>query len=315
MTTVPAHILDGMLPWDNLPQDDQRRRRITLIMVILALLLSLVAHFVKVPKEDRKTAEALPERIARIVERKIELPPPPPPKPKEEPKEETKPVEKQADKPKEAPKPAEVQKAREKAAQALKESGINELANLRESFDVPMTGPLITNTQEAGTSRAMLTSRAGSGSNALASGGYGGPQSTGFGGGKAGGKGYMGDGVKLQGVESGIKGAPTAARPVGKDGKSRRTAEDIRKTFDQYGGRLNNLYQRALRDNPNMEGAVALRLTIAPDGTVTSCTLVSSQLDNPELENRIISAVRGFNFGAADVEVWSGTHTINFFPG
>lgn len=309
MTTVPAHILDGMLPWDNLPQDDERRRRITIIMLVLALLLSLVAHFVTVPKEDRKTAEALPERIARVVERKVE-PPPPPPKPKEEPKEETKPTEK----PKEAPKPAEVQKAREKAAKAIKDSGIDQLASLRETFDVPMTGPLIVNTQEAGTSRDLVVQRAGSGSNALASGGYGGPQSTGFGGGKAGGKGYMA-GAKLQGVESGIKGAETASRPVGKDGKSRRTAEDIRKVFDQYGGRLNNLYQRALRENPNMEGAVALRLTIAPDGTVTSCTLVSSQLDNPDLENRIISAVRGFNFGEANVEVWTGTHTINFFPG
>jgi len=313
MTTVPAHLLDGMLPWDNLPDDDRRRRRITIIMLLLTLLLSVVAHFVKVPKEDRKAAEALPERIARVVERKIELPPPPPPKPKEEPKEEL-PAEKPTDKPKEAPKPAEVQKAREKAAKAIKDSGIDQLASLREAFDVPMSGPLITDTQEAGTSRAMLTSRAGSGSNALASGGYGGPQSTGFGGGKAGGKGYMG-GAKLQGVESGIKGAETASRPVGKDGKSRRTAEDIRKVFDQYGGRLNNLYQRALRDNPAMEGTVTLKLTIAPDGSVTSCTVVSSQLDNPELESKIVAAVRGFNFGADNVEIWNGNHSLNFFPG
>ncbi|MDP2227506.1 MAG: AgmX/PglI C-terminal domain-containing protein [Moraxellaceae bacterium] len=313
MMQSSPYMLDGMLPWDHLPSDAERQRRITIIMLLLALLFTIVIPFIKVPKEDRKTAEALPERIARVVERKVEPPPPPPPPKEELKKEEPKPAEK----PKEKPKPTEVEKAkaRETASKALKDTGIDQLQSLREAFDVPMSGPLITDTKEAGTSRAMLTSRAGSGSNALASGGYGGPQSTGFGGGKAGGKGYMGDGAKLQGVESGIKGAATASGPVNKDGKSRRTAEEIRKVFDQNGGRLNNLYQRALRDDPSLEGSITLKLTIAPDGSVTSCSVVSNQIGNDELASKIAAAVRGFNFGQANVEVWSGNHTLNFFPG
>lgn len=316
MTTAMLTHLDSMLPWDDLPSDRERKRLITILMLVLAFLMSVAIPFIKVPKETRDETDAVPERIARVVERKVELPPPPPPKPKEEKKEEAPKPEEKAEKPKEAAKPAEVAKARDKASKVLKDTGIDQLQSLRESFDFSEpAGALITNTEAAGTSRAMLTSRAGSGSNALASGGYGGPQSTGFGGGKAGGKGYMGGGAKLQGVESGIKGAATASGPVNKDGKSRRTAEEIRKVFDQNGGRLNNLYQRALRDDPSLEGSITLKLTIAPDGSVTSCTVSSNQIGNDELAGKIATAVRGFNFGEANVEVWSGTHTLNFFPG
>ncbi|MGB4342575.1 MAG: AgmX/PglI C-terminal domain-containing protein [Moraxellaceae bacterium] len=314
--------LEGMLPWDNLPSDDRRRKAITILMLILALLLSIIILFVKVPKEDRAAAEAMPERIARVVERKIELPPPPPPKPKEEPKkeEEAPKLEEKTDKPVVA-KPVEVEQARAKASKALQDAGLDQLASLRDEFDLPTpSGALITNTEAAGTSRAMLTSRAGSGSGALASAGYGagsGQVSSGFGGGVAGGKGSKGmlaGGGKMQTVESGIKGAE-GVRPVNKDGKSRRTAEDIRKIFDQYGARLNNAHQRALRDDPNIQGSLTLKLTIAPDGSVTSCTVASSQLNNPELEAKIVAIVKGFNFGADNVEVFNGQHTLNFFSG
>ena len=320
--TRPMMTLEGMLPWDNLPSDDRRRKAITILMLILALLLSIIILFVKVPKEDRAAAEAMPERIARIVERKIELPPPPPPKPKEEPKkeEEAPKLEEKTDKPVVA-KPVEVEQARAKASKALQDAGLDQLASLRDEFDLPTpSGALITNTEAAGTSRAMLTSRAGSGSGALASAGYGagsGQVSSGFGGGVAGGKGSKGmlaGGGKMQTVESGIKGAE-GVRPVNKDGKSRRTAEDIRKVFDQYGARLNNAHQRALRDDPNIQGSLTLKLTIAPDGSVTSCTVASSQLNNPELEAKIVAIVKGFNFGADNVEVFNGQHTLNFFSG
>ncbi|HCT40754.1 MAG TPA: energy transducer TonB [Moraxellaceae bacterium] len=311
-----------MLPWDNLPSDDRRRKAITILMLILAFLLSSIILFVKVPKEDRAAAEAMPERIARVVERKIELPPPPPPKPKEEPKkeEEAPKLEEKTDKPVVA-KPVKVEQARAKASKALQDAGLDQLASLRDEFDLPTpSGALITNTEAAGTSRAMLTSRAGSGSGALASAGYGagsGQVSSGFGGGVAGGKGSKGmlaGGGKMQTVESGIKGAETAARSVNKDGKSRRTKEDIEKGFDKFGSRLYLAYQRAVRDDPNLQGTLTLSLTIAPDGSVTSCTVASSQLNNPVLEAKIVAIVKGFNFGADNVEVYSGQHTLNLFP-
>lgn len=328
MSSVTLKHLDEMLPWDDLPSDRQRRQRITFVMLLLAVLISVSIPFIKVPKQSRAESEAVPERVARVVERKVELPPPPPPpKPKEEPKPEEKPKteEKVAPQPSDAPKPVEVVKAREKASRMLQDAGLDDLASLRDSFDMPGPGggtALITSTQEAGTSRALLTSKAGSGSgmSAGAYGGAAGQMSTGLGG-KPAGKGTtaaLGDAAnaKLQSVQSGIAAAAAAqaASRVGKDGKARRSTEDIRKVLDRYGARLNNLYQRALRDDPTMQGTVVLKLTVAADGSVSAASVQSSQLNNPDLESKIVALVRGFNFGSMDVESWSGPIDVNFMP-
>lgn len=317
MTTATLKHLESMLPWDDLPSDRDRKRRITIVMLLLAFLMSVSIPFIKVPKQTRAESEAVPERIARVVERKVELPPPPPPPPKEEPKPEEKPkAEEKIEKPVEKQQ-VEVTKAREKASKLLQDSGLNELQDMASAFDLPApTGGLITSTQEAGagaTSRALLTSKAGSGSG---TGGYAGSMSAGTGG-KPAGKGSaaaLGSGGKLQTVQSGIGAAAAAqaASRIGKDGKARRSTEDIRKVFDRYGARLNNLYQRALRDDPTMQGAVVLKLTVAPDGSVTAASVQSSQLNNPDLEAKIAALVRGFNFGAMEVEPWTGTYDVNF---
>lgn len=324
MTSPTMLMIDGMLPWDDLPSDERRRRLISGIMLALALAVSVAVPFISVPKQDRAAAEAMPDRVARMVERRIELPPPPPPKPKEEPKpqEEAKPTEKtvqQTVTPAAEPKPVEVQQARAKASRLMKDAGFDQLSSLRESFEVPDAGNgLISGsaTEAAGTSRSLLTSRAGSGSGVMASAGYNGQLSSGFGGGAAGGKNskdMLASGGKLQSVESGIKGAETAARTVSKDGKASRSNEDIRKVFDRYGTRLNNPYQRALRDDPNLAGSLTLKLTIAPDGSVTACSVASSQLNNPELEAKIVALVKSFDFGAGNFEAYNAPYTLNFF--
>lgn len=326
------------LPWDPLPGESSRLRFLMVLMLLLALIIMIVVPLVHIPEIKRAEAEAVPERLAKMVVQQKELPPPPPkPVEKAKPDEavvkpEAKPVDEAA------PKPVvtELQKsaAKARASKAIQDAGINDaLAGLRDMDVTAMaapkglpgqvgngTGGLITSTEEAGTSRNLLTSRAGSGSGAGNA--YAGGVSSGFGGGKAGGKGsagMMGAGVaggggKLQSVQSGLQSSTNVNARVGKDGKARRSQEDIRKTFDQYGGRLNNLYQRALRDNPTMQGTVSLKLTVAPDGSVTSCAVASSQLENPELEGKIVAIVKGFNFGADTVEIWSGTHALNFFP-
>lgn len=346
MSNLVLENLSPTLPWDPLPGESNRLRVLMIIMLLLALLIWLVVPHVKLPQMDRAKAEAVPESLARVVLERKKLPPPPPPKPVQ--KEEVKPEEKAVKKEEATPKPAEeaapkpvatdLQKsaARARASKAIQDAGIADaLADLRDMDVSAMaaphgmpgqsgngTGGLITSTQEAGTSRNLITSRAGSGSGSSA-GAYAGTMSSGFGGGKAGGKGTAGllgaagagGGAQLHEVKSAIssQAAATAASRVGKDGKSRRTAEDIRKVFDRYGARLNNLYQRALRDDPTMQGLVNLSLSIAPDGSVTAASVASSQLSNPELEEKIIVLVKGFNFGAAEVEPWSGSYSLNFY--
>lgn len=349
MSNLVLDNLSPTLPWDPLPGESTRLRTLMAIFLILAILIMFIVPRVDLPKLDRAKAEAVPESLAKVVlERKQEPPPPPPAekvKKEEVKKEETVKKEEAAPKPIEeaAPKPVvtDLQRsaAKARASQAIQEAGIADaLADLRD-MDVSAaaaprgmpgqvgngTGGLITSTEEAGTSRNLITSKAGAGSGSGV-GAYAGGMSSGYGGGKAGGKGTAGllgaggaggaGGGKLQAVQSSVASAAAAATAsrVGKDGKARRTTEDIRKVLDRYGARLNNLYQRALRDDPTMQGTVVLKLTVAPDGSVTAASVGSSQLNNADLEAKIVALVRGFNFGAMEVEPWTGPIDVNFLP-
>lgn len=348
MSNLVLDNLSPTLPWDPLPGESNRLRTLMAIFLILAILIMLIVPRVKLPQVDRAKAEAVPESLAKVVlERKAEPPPPPPVekvKKEEVKKEETVKKEEVAPKPAEeaAPKPVvtDLQRsaAKARASQAIQEAGIADaLADLRD-MDVSAaaaprgmpgqvgngTGGLITSTEEAGTSRNLITGKAGTGSGSSV-GAYAGGMSSGYGGGKAGGKGTAGllgaggaggAGGKLQSVQSSVASAAAAqtASRVGKDGKARRTTEDIRKVLDRYGARLNNLYQRALRDDPTMQGTVVLKLTVAPDGSVTAASVASSQLNNADLEGKIVALVRGFNFGAMEVEPWTGPIDVNFLP-
>ena len=57
-----------------------------------------------------------------------------------------------------------------------------------------------------------------------------------------------------------------------------------------------------------------LRLEIQPDGSVTKCEVVSSELKDADLERKIVAKVRSINFGRMDVDVWRDTYPISFIP-
>jgi periplasmic protein TonB len=59
---------------------------------------------------------------------------------------------------------------------------------------------------------------------------------------------------------------------------------------------------------------VVLRLTIAPNGTVTECEVVSSELGDAELERRLVQRVMMFRFEDRDVAPVTTTKPIEFFP-
>mgnify|MGYP003326310347 CR=1 FL=1 len=83
-------MIKASLPWDELPQDASRARRLNTAAVIIGVLCFLIIPKIKLPPIPRDAADDSAERIAHIVqERKIELPPPPP-KPPEVKKEEKK---------------------------------------------------------------------------------------------------------------------------------------------------------------------------------------------------------------------------------
>ena len=63
-----------------------------------------------------------------------------------------------------------------------------------------------------------------------------------------------------------------------------------------------------------MSGKVVFEITIDPSGGVTNVKIVSSELNSPPLEKRLITLFKTFNFGAKEVETMVVTFPVDFLP-
>jgi outer membrane biosynthesis protein TonB len=186
------------------------------------------------------------------------------------------------------------------------------------------SGPGVGAGTEAGIPvRSMITSAAGKGSGGINIAAY--SRDTGGGGlaGRAttlvegvaggGGGGGVGGGGSRAGGGKGGDGAGGTLRKSG-SGKASRSIEEIKLVFERHKGAIYALYNRALRDEPSLQGKVVLELTIAPTGEVTAIRLVSSELKAAELEGKLLARIRQFDFGAKDVEVMVVSWPVDFLP-
>ncbi len=140
---------------------------------------------------------------------------------------------------------------------------------------------------------------------AIGGGGGGGP-----GGGGARGR---GDGTG-SGIGGGGGGGGGGSLQKGGSGKASRSLEDVKLVFDRNKGSIYAIYNRALREEPSLQGKVLLKLTIAPSGAVTDCRIESTELHTPDLEAKLLARVRQFDFGAKDVEQMIVTWPVDFLP-
>jgi TonB family protein len=174
--------------------------------------------------------------------------------------------------------------------------------------------------------RALITSNATNGSGGINTAGY--SKNTGGGGlagrsltlvegviGGGGGGGAGGGGARGlgDGTGSGIGGGGGGSVKSG-SGKPSRALEDVRIVFERNKGSIYAIYNRALREDPTLQGKVVLKLTIAPSGAVTDCKVVSSDLKAPELEAKLLARVRQFEFGAKDVNEMVVSYPVDFLP-
>ncbi len=176
--------------------------------------------------------------------------------------------------------------------------------------------------------RNMITSNAAGGSGGINTAGF--SRDSGGGGlagrsttavlGVAGGGG--GGGPGLGGAITGTGGHGTGAG-VGKSGgtmaksgsgKASRSLEEVRLVLERNKGALYAIYNRALREDASLQGKFVVEFTIAPSGAVTSCTVVSSELKNPELEQKLLARFRAMTFPAEDVETLVTKYPIDFLP-
>lgn len=137
------------------------------------------------------------------------------------------------------------------------------------------------------------------------------------GGGRGGGGGGMGGpGVQVARATSSIAGIGGGDRPKAHSGPgASRTDEEIQIVFDRYKSAFYRDYNRALRNNPTLQGKMVLRLTIEPDGTVSMCQLQSTDMDAPDLATQVVNRTKTINFGAKDgVQAVTIVYPIDFLP-
>jgi periplasmic protein TonB len=292
------------LPWSPTEEVERRFRVILRNSFIVFALLALLITLLPAPEKKLVRAPEIPDRIVKLVIEK--KPPPPPPPPKIEPKETPKPVEKIEPKPV-PPKPDARQKAQNSGLLKLQD----QLADLRDNAvldKAAMTKNLSGKVGETTSSeRSLITSKVGGSSGgintAALSRGYGS------------GAGSLTGHTTTQVTSSTLAAqADDGVRRGSGSTKAARSREEIELIFDRNKGAIYALYSRALRDSPELKGKVVLELTIAPTGEITQCRIVSSELNNEELERKLVARVKSFRFEARDVETITTTKPIDFFP-
>jgi len=287
------------LPWSPSEETERRFRAIlrnlAIVFGIIALSMPFLPHSARISNTD-----SLPERVVQLV---IQPPPPPPPPP---PKIE-KPVEKVPVA--KVPTPPQPVDPRVKASKSGLLANLDDLAALRDQIDLDKFAKNQPKTTDPGdvsmVQRSLITSKAGG-----SSGGISAPTSSGLAGGSGSLRGFYTTQVK----DPNLGASGQAATRAGGSGKASRGADEIALVFTKNKGAIDSMYARALRDNPALQGKVVIELTIAPSGDITAARVVSSELNDPEFESKLLARIRLFKFEARDVAALTATKPIDFFP-
>ncbi len=321
--SVMTHRLE--LPWNSAHREDRQFRRLQLVMVGAALLLGMVLSLVELPQKERFTRVTPPRLAKLILERRpikpVERKPPEivipvvKPKPVAKPKPKPKPVVKK--RPKRAPskvakKPikSDPAAARRKASRSGLLAVADELAELRSAPAVSSVASS-RSLSKAGNKanrveRSLVTAGASRGSDGIntaklsrdtGSQGLSGRKTT-----------------QVRSAVQGNGGGGSRAKKSAKDYSAQRTEEEVQLVFDRNKGALYSIYNRALRKNPSLMGKMLLEITIAPSGKVTTCRLLSSELESRKLERKLLARIRMFDFGSKEVETTVVSYPIDFLP-
>jgi len=295
------------LPWEMAQEQDDRFKKLVKQFLIAVVAFGLVMPFMPIPKADPDAVEEVPQRFAKLLIDKPKPPPPPVVKPK--PQEVVKQPEKVVKQPKPEPVVEQRQvKAREKAAKAGLLPFAEQLADLRDSSSISnVMGDQRLNKgagAAAKVERSVIAAKAGKGSGGISTAAM--SRDTG--------------GGDLQGRDTTRVASPVAGigadgpRVVKGGGAPSRSREEIELVFEKNKGAIFALYNRALRQDPGLQGKLVLKLTILANGTVTECEVVSSELGDPGLERKLVQRVKMFRFQDKDVATVTTTKPIDFFP-
>ncbi len=286
------------LPWESTAEDDRRFLKLLRNMLLVFGALAIAVPLLPVSELAREKLAEVPPQLVQITLEENALPEPvkPPPKP----------VEK-IPKPRDKPKPVnQLEQARKVAAVSGLLAFQDDLNAMRDSVDVyTLNQTQMRRGQERATSieRSIITSGVPTDSGGI----------------KASALSRDTGGAALSGRET-TRVQSTIARTARNAGKSQpgklggRSDESIRRVMDDNKGAIFTIYNRALRKDPLLQGKLAFEMVIDPSGSVVQLTLMSSELFDPALTNKILSRIRLINFGAEDVNSTYVNYSLDFLP-
>lgn len=333
-----------------LPWDIQEFKRSDLTFVAVAAVLCVAIPFIKVPLPEPKVlpervvilppvtvepppvvepeptpvAEPLPEPVPEPVKPVVQ-PKPEPVRPVVQPRPEPRPVAPPPPPPQATaaqPKPAPVAPppptqaelraaAQQRARDAVKDTGLTSaIGSLSNTPSSPSSRPVTSNAAQASNTTATLKTQASqttqsnlqvaraSTDKPVVAGSLSDRKSA---------------DVSQAQIKDQARSTPATASSTG-SAKSGRSDNEIERVINQAKGRMQAAYQRALDEDPTMEGNVVIRLKIKPNGEIASVSIVSSALNNKALEDRFLTILRGLKFSDGDFEEWNKTYTLNFLP-
>lgn len=301
--------------------EDKRFYQLLWLGLLLWLVFAVLVPALQVPERSREVQEQLPPTLARVMLEQKQAPPPPEPEPMPEQKAEPKPEPDVKPEPVAAaaePVTPDPQQARKQAEQAGLLAMRDELAALRQSFQLDNTAPQLKSRGEQQATQVERTLLRNEAQQRFAS---------------AEAAAAAGDIVRSELADTGsvalaeteLKGlsvlgrkevtsAANAADTRSGAGQGRSEAV-IRRVLEANKSSLYTLYSRALRSNPLLKGKVVFELVINPDGSLADVSIVSSELNDAKLERSLLLRLRSVNFGAEAVALTRSQWTVEFLPG
>jgi len=323
-------------------QDSRRYKKLAKIALSVFLLLSIIVPWLPVEKISREKQEALPPQLAKVLLEREKLEPPKPVvkkqpkkiKDKKKPKPEKKLEKKLEQKPKpklqakpivKAPvasvqaKPKHSVQEIAQAQQVASSSGLlameNELVAMQDDFDMAemddfgLTPKALAASPAKKNSNAKKTSRLGAQSSKRS----GGVKSTKLSSNRKTEKVASRKSTQLVASNSEQK-KQTKKNKQNSASKASRSENEIRSVLERAKAKLYTIYNRALNDDPQLQGKVVFQLTIASNGKVTGVKVISSQLKKPKLERKLSLRLKLLNFGKKSVATTKTNWAIEFLP-
>ena len=305
--------------WALSEEADRRFRRIVLIVAVPALILAILLSIFQMETKKAESGTFNGARYAELVAEQPpgEVAPPEQPKPaakdsQEKPKEAAPPKPAQKPTPVEKPTPSARETAQKTQEMKVIQDQLQDLRdqNLNTLSDQPLVSSTITSKGGIGgaaSGEAIAQSAAANSGNGI--GGSGAVTNTQSG---------AGLGSRRTGAVQSPVGFGRDVSKAGTNGKvdNGRTIQEIQEIFDRNKGSLTSIYNRQARENTSMgDGKLVLKLTIAPDGSVTQCSVVSSSFNDPDFERKIVQRILLFKFQAKSVPPFTyGSYPIEFHP-